>query len=94
MLIGFDDITAHTAVVGFEAAAEELKRMNATLTEHHAQHLHPVYAWMIDGIDAELARSEGELQGLDLPTHPGGTAAISELALDCTHCHGHAVALP
>jgi 2-polyprenyl-3-methyl-5-hydroxy-6-metoxy-1,4-benzoquinol methylase len=45
----------------------------ATVEEHYARHLGPVYAWMVGDIDAALARADQELDTLALRT-AGGTA--------------------
>ena len=46
----------------------------ATVEEHYARHLGPVYAWMVGDIDAALKRSELELDALNVATRGTGTA--------------------
>lgn len=48
--------------------------MATTVVEHYANHLGPVYAWMIGDIDAALARSDSELDALLLSSTGAGTA--------------------
>jgi hypothetical protein len=48
----------------------------ATVEEHYAQHLGPVYAWMVGDIDAALSRSELELDALSLPKGAGMAADL------------------
>lgn len=45
-----------------------------TVSEHYANHLAPVYAWMVGGIDDALARGQRELAGLGLTDVAGGYA--------------------
>ena len=44
----------------------------ASVEEHYARHLGPVYAWMLGDIDAALTRAVQELDALALPAR--GTA--------------------
>ena len=46
----------------------------ATVEEHYARHLGPVYAWMVGDIDAALARSDLELDALAVAPQGIGTA--------------------
>jgi 2-polyprenyl-3-methyl-5-hydroxy-6-metoxy-1,4-benzoquinol methylase len=46
----------------------------ATVEEHYARHLGPVYAWMVGDIDAALARSDLELDALTVAPRGTGTA--------------------
>jgi 2-polyprenyl-3-methyl-5-hydroxy-6-metoxy-1,4-benzoquinol methylase len=46
----------------------------ATVEEHYARHLGPVYAWMVGDIDAALARSDLELDALAVAPQGTGTA--------------------
>jgi 2-polyprenyl-3-methyl-5-hydroxy-6-metoxy-1,4-benzoquinol methylase len=48
--------------------------MVTTVDEHYADHLGPIYTWMVGDIDAALSRGNGELGALDLPSSPGGIA--------------------
>jgi 2-polyprenyl-3-methyl-5-hydroxy-6-metoxy-1,4-benzoquinol methylase len=48
--------------------------MVTTVSEHYARHLGPVYTWMVGDIDAAFARSDGELEALDLALSAGGSA--------------------
>ena len=48
--------------------------MTATVVDHYANHLGPIYSWMVGNIDAALARSESELDALSLPSTGAGTA--------------------
>jgi 2-polyprenyl-3-methyl-5-hydroxy-6-metoxy-1,4-benzoquinol methylase len=48
--------------------------MANTVDDHYANHLGPVYTWMIGDIDAAFSRSDRELDALPLPPKPGGTA--------------------
>jgi 2-polyprenyl-3-methyl-5-hydroxy-6-metoxy-1,4-benzoquinol methylase len=48
--------------------------MPATVVDHYAKHLGPVYTWMIGDIDAALARGDLELEALSLPTAGKRTA--------------------
>jgi 2-polyprenyl-3-methyl-5-hydroxy-6-metoxy-1,4-benzoquinol methylase len=42
-----------------------------TVAEHYADHLAPIYLWMVGGVDAALAAGESELDVLHLPAQPG-----------------------
>ena len=44
-----------------------------TVESHYAEHLGPVYLWMVGDIDAASSRAEAELAGLE-PGKTGGTA--------------------
>jgi 2-polyprenyl-3-methyl-5-hydroxy-6-metoxy-1,4-benzoquinol methylase len=46
----------------------------ATVEDHYAQHLGPVYAWMVGDIDAALARGDLELDALNVAPQGSGTA--------------------
>jgi 2-polyprenyl-3-methyl-5-hydroxy-6-metoxy-1,4-benzoquinol methylase len=48
--------------------------MLRTVADHYANHLGPVYTWMIGDIDAAFSRSDRELDALPLPSKAGGTA--------------------
>ena len=48
--------------------------MATTAAEHYANHLGPIYRWMVGDIDAAFARSESELDALSLPSASAGTA--------------------
>ena len=48
--------------------------MVKTVRDHYADHLGPVYTWMVGDIDVALSRSAVELDALQLPTKVGGTA--------------------
>jgi 2-polyprenyl-3-methyl-5-hydroxy-6-metoxy-1,4-benzoquinol methylase len=48
--------------------------MAKTADDHYANHLGPVYTWMIGDIDAAFARSDRELDVLPRPSKIGGTA--------------------
>jgi 2-polyprenyl-3-methyl-5-hydroxy-6-metoxy-1,4-benzoquinol methylase len=48
--------------------------MVKTVRDHYADHLGPVYTWMVGDIDAALSRGAAELDALPLPTKVGGTA--------------------
>src|SRR6202021_2264410 len=48
--------------------------MVKTVRDHYADHLGPVYTWMVGDIDVALSRSAVELDALRLPTKVGGTA--------------------
>jgi 2-polyprenyl-3-methyl-5-hydroxy-6-metoxy-1,4-benzoquinol methylase len=48
--------------------------MVKTVVEHYANHLGPVYTWMIGDIDAAFSRSDRELDVLPPPSKTGGTA--------------------
>src|SRR3981081_1070996 len=57
----------------------DLRRMRGTVMvttvgEHYANHLGPVYTWMIGDIDAAFSRSDRELDVLPLQSKTGGTA--------------------
>ena len=45
--------------------------MVTTVGEHYANHLGPVYTWMVGDIDAALSRSDAELGELALPSKDG-----------------------
>ena len=46
--------------------------MTTTAEDHYANHLGPIYSWMVGNIDAALARSESELHALSLPSATAG----------------------
>jgi 2-polyprenyl-3-methyl-5-hydroxy-6-metoxy-1,4-benzoquinol methylase len=48
--------------------------MAKTVEDHYANHLGPVYTWMIGDLDAAFSRSDRELDVLPLPSKAGGTA--------------------
>jgi 2-polyprenyl-3-methyl-5-hydroxy-6-metoxy-1,4-benzoquinol methylase len=48
--------------------------MVKTVRDHYADHLGPVYTWMVGDIDAALSRAAAELDALPLPSRAGGTA--------------------
>jgi 2-polyprenyl-3-methyl-5-hydroxy-6-metoxy-1,4-benzoquinol methylase len=48
--------------------------MAKTVDDHYANHLGPVYTWMIGDIDAAFSRSDRELDVLPQPSNTGGTA--------------------
>jgi 2-polyprenyl-3-methyl-5-hydroxy-6-metoxy-1,4-benzoquinol methylase len=48
--------------------------MAKTVDDHYANHLGPVYTWMIGDLDAAFSRSDRELDALPLPSKAGGTA--------------------
>src|ERR1700733_2637572 len=48
--------------------------MVKTARDHYADHLGPVYTWMVGDIDAALSRGAAELAALPLPSKVGGTA--------------------
>ena len=48
--------------------------MVKTVRDHYADHLGPVYTWMVGDIDAALSRGAAELDALPLPSKIGGTA--------------------
>jgi 2-polyprenyl-3-methyl-5-hydroxy-6-metoxy-1,4-benzoquinol methylase len=48
--------------------------MAKTVDDHYADHLGPVYTWMIGDMDAAFFRSDAELDALPLPSKVGGTA--------------------
>jgi 2-polyprenyl-3-methyl-5-hydroxy-6-metoxy-1,4-benzoquinol methylase len=48
--------------------------MVKTVRDHYADHLGPVYTWMVGDMDVALSRSAVELDALQLPTKVGGTA--------------------
>jgi 2-polyprenyl-3-methyl-5-hydroxy-6-metoxy-1,4-benzoquinol methylase len=48
--------------------------MAETVEDHYANHLGPVYTWMIGDIDAAFSRSDRELDVLPLQSKTGGTA--------------------
>jgi 2-polyprenyl-3-methyl-5-hydroxy-6-metoxy-1,4-benzoquinol methylase len=48
--------------------------MAKTVDDHYADHLGPVYTWMIGDMDAAFSRSDAELDALPLPSRVGGTA--------------------
>jgi 2-polyprenyl-3-methyl-5-hydroxy-6-metoxy-1,4-benzoquinol methylase len=48
--------------------------MVKTARDHYADHLGPVYTWMVGDIDAALSRGAAELDALPLPTKVGGAA--------------------
>jgi 2-polyprenyl-3-methyl-5-hydroxy-6-metoxy-1,4-benzoquinol methylase len=48
--------------------------MAKTVDAHYADHLGPVYTWMIGDIDAAFSRSDRELDVLPLPPKAGGSA--------------------
>jgi 2-polyprenyl-3-methyl-5-hydroxy-6-metoxy-1,4-benzoquinol methylase len=48
--------------------------MVKTVDDHYANHLGPVYTWMVGDIDAAFARSAAELDALPLPSKTAGTA--------------------
>ena len=48
--------------------------MAKTVDDHYANHLGPVYTWMIGDIDAAFSRSDRELDVLPQPSNSGGTA--------------------
>jgi hypothetical protein len=53
--------------------------MVKTVRDHYADHLGPVYTWMVGDIDVALSRSAVELDALQLPTRVGGTAEANSL---------------
>jgi 2-polyprenyl-3-methyl-5-hydroxy-6-metoxy-1,4-benzoquinol methylase len=59
-----------------QAAARARSRtaMAKTVEDHYANHLGPVYTWMIGDLDAAFSRSDRELDALPLPSKAGGTA--------------------
>jgi len=48
--------------------------MVRTARDHYADHLGPVYTWMVGDIGAALSRGAAELDALPLPSKVGGTA--------------------
>jgi len=48
--------------------------MVKTVDDHYANHLGPVYTWMVGDIDAALSRTDVELDALALPSNVGGAA--------------------
>ena len=48
--------------------------MTSSVKDHYANHLGPVYAWMIGNMDAAFSRSDAELGELSLPSNGAGTA--------------------
>lgn len=48
--------------------------MAKTVDDHYANHLGPVYMWMIGDLDAAFSRSDRELDVLPLPSKAGSTA--------------------
>jgi len=50
-----------------------------TVDDHYANHLGPVYTWMVGDIDAALSRTDVELDALALPSNVGGAAAAVDL---------------
>jgi hypothetical protein len=46
--------------------------MVKTVRDHYADHLGPVYTWMVGDMDVALSRSAVELDALQLPTKVGG----------------------
>lgn len=48
--------------------------MASSVKDHYANHLGPVYAWMIGDMDAAFSRSDAELGALSLPSNGAGTA--------------------
>jgi SAM-dependent methyltransferase len=48
--------------------------MASSVKDHYANHLGPVYAWMIGDMDAAFSRSAAELGALSLPSNGAGTA--------------------
>jgi 2-polyprenyl-3-methyl-5-hydroxy-6-metoxy-1,4-benzoquinol methylase len=49
--------------------------MASSARDHYANHLGPVYSWMIGDMNAAFSRSDAELDALSLPSR-GGPAAI------------------
>jgi len=47
--------------------------MTTSAADHYDNHLGPIYSWMVGDIEAAFARSDAELEALDLPLIPGGT---------------------
>lgn len=47
----------------------------ATVADHYKSHLAPIYVWMAGGVDAAVARGDGEI-GAILPTVSNGTTAV------------------
>lgn len=45
-----------------------------TARDHYAEHLGPIYSWMVGDLDAALARADTELGSLGLPTPADGPA--------------------
>jgi 2-polyprenyl-3-methyl-5-hydroxy-6-metoxy-1,4-benzoquinol methylase len=45
-----------------------------TVADHYADHLGPIYTWMVGDLDAAFARSSAELDALPLPLKAGATA--------------------
>jgi SAM-dependent methyltransferase len=43
-------------------------------SEHYAQHLGPIYLWMVGELDAAFARSDAQFEDLSLPSKAGSTA--------------------
>jgi 2-polyprenyl-3-methyl-5-hydroxy-6-metoxy-1,4-benzoquinol methylase len=56
------------------ARAPSRTDMAKTVDDHYADHLGPVYTWMIGDMDAAFSRSDAELDALPLPSKVGGTA--------------------
>lgn len=48
--------------------------MARTADDHYANHLGPIYTWMVGDIEAALSRCDAELDALPLPVKAGGTA--------------------
>jgi 2-polyprenyl-3-methyl-5-hydroxy-6-metoxy-1,4-benzoquinol methylase len=48
--------------------------MVTAVDNHYANHLGPLYTWMVGDIDAALSRSDKELAALPLPSKAGATA--------------------
>jgi len=46
----------------------------STVSEHYANHLAPVYAWMAGGVDAAFARGKAEIDQICVADKPGLTA--------------------
>jgi SAM-dependent methyltransferase len=44
------------------------------VADHYADHLGPIYTWMVGDVDAAFSRSSAELDALPMPLNAGGTA--------------------
>ncbi|HEX4243003.1 MAG TPA: class I SAM-dependent methyltransferase [Steroidobacteraceae bacterium] len=53
--------------------------MTTSVDEHYARHLGPVYAWMMGGVEAALARAAAEIDALELPDRGTGCASAIDL---------------
>jgi 2-polyprenyl-3-methyl-5-hydroxy-6-metoxy-1,4-benzoquinol methylase len=56
-----------------QALAFETVMVNQ-VADHYADHLGPIYTWMIGDIDAAFSRSSAELDAVPIPHVPGGVA--------------------